>query len=99
MTAQPLRTAPPPRRVLTLAMYIVEATTGDAEGWRTVADADILDATGYKLSTLQLAWQELADMGAAQVGRSDGHGRRSFRLNPHPVWAAALALTDREARS
>lgn len=63
----------------------------DDAGWRLVDDSLVVRRTQYSARTLLQVFQELADMGAAEVGRSNGHGVRMLRPGSHPVWSMAAA--------
>lgn len=73
-------------------MYLFEQ---DSSGFYAIEDAAVMERTGISLRHLQRAYQRLADVGAAQVGRSDQSGIHKLRPNAAAAWRYAALLQRR----
>ena len=80
-------------QVVAVAVLNDELCPTDSAGWLLVDDEVIAAHTGYSERLVRLVWQELADMGAAQIGRADASlaGCRLVRPGAHRVWVTAAA--------
>lgn len=85
------RSSAPPRRVLAVAATLSAFPAGEGL-WRTVSDTAVMEATGYSRRSVQLAWQEIADMGLAEVGRAADGDTRLVRPSPHALWQSVFAV-------